>query len=99
MKTVKISLSLNEDTAKEPFIAYNMLMTNESTSLEPDNVLRMIGGDEDKVIDECLRERDDIDYENVWRGNHALRPYSEEQMIQRSENDEALLCVVNQQGM
>ena len=100
MKTVNISLSLNDDAAKEPFIAYSMLMRNESTSLEPEDVLHMIQCDKENVIEECLREGEHVDHENVWRGNHALRPYSEEQMIQRSEkNDKACLCVLNQLGM
>ena len=77
-----------------------MLMANESTSLKPDDVVHMIQGDKDKVVEECLREGDNVDLKNVWRGNHELRPYSEEQMIQRSEkNDKALLCVLNQVGM
>ena len=100
MNTVKVGLSLNKDAAKDPFIAYNMLMSNDPTSLEPEDVLHMIQRDKENVIEECLREGDDVDHENVWRGNHALRPYSEEQMIQRSEkNDKALLCVLNQPGM
>ena len=100
MKTVKISLSLNDDAAKDPFIAYNMLIKNDSASLEPHDVLHMIQCDKENVIEECLRDGDNVDRENVWRGNHALRPYSEEQMIQRSEkNDKALLCVLNQLGM
>ena len=99
MKTVKIGLSLNEDAAKDPFIAYNMRVRNDSTSLEPEDVLHMIQCDKENVIEECLKDGDDVDHENVWRGNHALRPYSEEQMIQRSEkNDKASPCVLNQPG-
>ena len=97
---MKISLSLNDDAAKDPFISYNMLMRNDSTPLKPEDVLHMIQCDKESVIEECLRDGDDVDRENVWRGNHALRPYSEEQMIQcREKNDKACLCVLNQLGM
>ena len=100
METVKISLSLNEHAAKVPFTAYNMHTTNESTPLEPDRVLQMIQCDKNRVIEECLREGDDVDSENVWRGNHAVRAYSEEQMTQRSEQmGNASLCALNQLGM
>ena len=100
MKTANVSLSLNKDEVKEPFIAYNMLITNNSTTLKPDEVLHMIQSDKENVIEENLRDGDDIDHENVWRGNYALRGYSEDQMIRRSENkDKALLCVLNQRGM
>ena len=99
MKTAKVRVTLNKDETKDPFRTYNMLITNDSTSLEPDDVLHMIQSDKEKVIEECLREGDPIDRENVWRGNHAFRSYSEEQMVRGSENDKASLCVLNQKGM
>ena len=96
---MEISLSLNEDAAKEPFIAHNMRMRDDSTSLKPEDVLHIIQCDKEDVIRECLRDGDEVDRENVWRGNHASRGYSEEQMFERCEKDgKASLCSLNQLG-
>ena len=77
-----------------------MLIADDIASLRPEDLLHMIQCDKEKITKECIENGDDIDPENVWRGNHALRPYTEEQMIQRSEkNDRALLCALSQPGM
>lgn len=98
METVKISL-LDTESWKEPFMTYNMLMTNEPNSLEAEDVVQKIQCDRNDVIKECLRAGDEVDLENVWRGNHVIRPYSEEEMIERSKDGEnASPCVLNEMG-
>lgn len=100
MQTSKVSLSLNKDAAKEPLLAYDMLVRNDSTSLETADVLHLIQCDGERVIEECVRDGDAIDAENVWRGHFVGRSYSEQQMAQRRDKiDKALLCVLNQPGM
>ena len=81
-------------------IAYDMLARNDSTSLSPEDVLHMIQSDRERVIEECVKDGDDIDTENAWRGHFVGRLYTEEEMVQRRDKiDKALLCALDQPGM
>ena len=100
MKITKIDMSLNDPAAEEPFKAYNMLMTSDSTSLEPDELLHKIQSDKDKIARKRRMGAEAIGRDTVWKENHALSPYTEEKMIQCSEeNDNAVLCALNEPGM
>ena len=98
LNTAEVSLSLNKDA--QPLIVYDMLARNDSTSLGPEDVLHIIQSDGERVVEECVKDGDDIDTENVWRGHFKDRLYSEEEMVKRRDKiDKALLCALHQQGM
>ena len=100
MKITEINMSLKEATADEASKTYNMLMTSGSTSLKPDLLLRMIQSDKDKIIKKRRMGAEATTRDAVWKENHALSPYTEAKMIQRSEeNSKAVLCALNEPGM
>lgn len=100
MKITNINMSLKEATADEASKTYNMLMTSGSTSLKPDALLHMIQSDKDKIIRKRMMGVEAIDRDTVWKENHALSPYTEAKMIQRSEKTEkAVFCALNEPGM
>ena len=85
---MRVSLSLQEDANQEYSTIYNMLMTNDSTALEADEVLEMIQRDKEGVIKKRQMAADAIKHRDVWEESHALRPYTEGRMIRRSERSD-----------
>lgn len=100
MKITEINMSLKEATADGASKTYNMLMTSGTTSLKPDVLLHMIQSDKDKIIKKRRMGAEATTRDSVWKENHALSPYTEAKMIQRSEeNGKAVFCALNEPGM
>ena len=99
MKTTKVKLSPSEDAAEDRPEIYNMLMTDDSTSLKPNDLLNMIQRDRDAIINKGITVTA-ANGDNIWKDNHVAMPYTEEKMIRRSVKDDgAVLSALSERGM
>ena len=99
-KTTKISLRVNDNAAEDPSKIYNMLMTDESISMEPTELLRKIQRDKDNILKSRLISPEHIAHDEPWRHSHTSSPYTEAKMIQRSKDRQrAVFSTLNEPGM
>ena len=100
MKTTRVKLSSSEDAAEDRPEIYNMLMTDDSTSLKPNDLLNMIQRDRDTIINKGMTVTEATNGDKIWKDNHVVMPYTEERMIRRSVKDDgAVLSALSERGM